>query len=252
MVKIIISNFIKKILIFSGLLPAPRFSMEGALLHIRSLNFYPKLIIDIGVAKETTPLLKVFPNSKYLWIEPLLEFESSLKELAKKYKGDYILAAAGSFPGTLPINVHRAHLEGSSLYNETDGAIFDGQERNIPVVTLDSLKERYQMHKDILLKIDAQGAEINVLKGALQVLPACEVVILEVFFFEFLKGAPQFFEVVAFMKSNGFVIYDMFDWYYRPIDGSLATEDVLFVKENGRFRTTHRYATDEQRKKFIK
>jgi FkbM family methyltransferase len=241
-------NFIRKILTLSGLLPTLRYSMEGVLLHIRSLNFYPELIIDIGVAKGTTPLLKVFPKSKYLWIEPLLEFESNLKELAKKYKGDYILAAAGSSVGTLPINVHRAHLEGSSLYKESDGAIFDGQERNIPVVTLDSIKERYQMFENILLKIDVQGAEIDVLKGALQVLPACEVVILEVLFFEVLKGIPQFFEVVAFMKSNGFEVYDIVNGYYRPIDGALFQEDILFVKENGRFRITHRYATDEQRK----
>ena len=45
--------------------------------------------------------------------------------------------------------------------------------------------------------------------GAEATLGSTEYIILEVSFFEFFKGGPQFWDVVNFMKSKGFVAYDI-------------------------------------------
>ena len=52
------------------------------------------------------------------------------------------------------------------------------------------------------------------------------------------------------MKKRGFVVYDIFDINYRPLDGSASQADLLFVKETSRFRKYRFFATAQQRKKL--
>jgi FkbM family methyltransferase len=228
-----------------------RKSMDEVLKHISSLGFYPKAIIDVGAGKGTFPLLNTFPESEYVWIEPLTEFEEDLKKLVHKFNGQYIIAGAGKFNGKSMIHVH-SDLYGSSLYKESDGEEVDGKSREIQIIMLDDLVGKYNLGGDVLLKVDVQGTELDVLDGAQKVLQYCELVILEVSFFKFLKYAPEFYDVIDYMKKRGFAVYDIFGGHNRLIDGALAQKDVLFVKENGRFRQTHRWATDEQIKIFHK
>jgi hypothetical protein len=64
-----------------------------------------------------------------------------------------------------------------------------------------------------------------------------------------MKGGADFEEVIEYMKSKGFVCYDILSFLYRPYDGALSQMDVVFVKENGIFRTFLGYATQTQRDK---
>lgn len=74
--------------------------------------------------------------------------------------------------------------------------------------------------------------------------------VLETSLFPFL-GAPQFHEVVDFMKERRYVVYDVFDFKYRPIDGALAQVDVAFVKEDSSFRAIRSFRTPEQQKRNV-
>lgn len=96
--------------------------------------------------------------------------------------------------------------------------------------------------------MDVQGAELDVLDGALRALENTEVVTLEVSLFEFMKGAPQFTDVVLYMKKHGFVAFDIIHGWNRPLDNALGQIDVVFVKEKGIFRKDHSYATRDQMK----
>lgn len=220
--------------------PMVRWTMKQALEQLRSFGFIPDTVIDVGTARGTFPILEVFPEVNYLWLEPLSEFEPALKDLEKKYKGKYLLAAAGKSNGTVKINVHDV-LEGSSVLKESDGPSVDGKEREVRLVILDSLINEYNLKNKLLLKIDVQGAEIDVMEGAKELLNYCEAIVLEVSFFKFLNDNPEFYEIVSYMKSKGFVAYDIFDGCLRPLDKALAQKDILFVKENGIFRRSHNW-----------
>ena len=65
-----------------------------------------------------------------------------------------------------------------------------------------------------------------------------------------MKGAPDFYEVIKFMKDHGFVTYDILRGWYRPLDKALGQVDIIFVKENGMFRQDHRFATTNQLQKI--
>jgi len=99
-----------------------------------------------------------------------------------------------------------------------------------------------------LIKIDVQGAELDVLAGGQTTLSQAEFVLLEVSLFQFFQQGPIFCDVVGYMKSKGFVPYDILGLQYRPLDRALSQIDISFVKETGLLRQFHHYATPGQRR----
>jgi len=227
-----------------------RLSMEESLAHLKRLGYVPSLIVDVGAAEGTPPLLRTWPKIPTIWIEPLQEFGARLNNLAQKHPGRVVLAAAGEKSGRLAIHVH-GDLFGSSLLQESDGEAADGRSREVPIIRLDDEVDLAKAGDAVLLKLDVQGAELQALDGAPRLLKQCEVVIMEVNFFNLQKGSPVLLDVLTYMKDRGFVAYDIFDGHNRPLDDALAQRDVLFVKENGRFRRSHQWAAKGQREQVL-
>lgn len=225
-----------------------RNDFDQSLKHILSLNYYPETIVDDGVAEGTGELQDNFPKSRFLWIEPLKEFEHFLKKLSKKLNGQYIIAAAGSFNGFSIIQVDPDLFGSSLLYEESDSY----KKRETKVIRLDDLIDEYNLKSDILLKVDVQGYELEVLEGAQELLQNCEIVILELTFIRNVKGIPEFYDVIDYMKKRNYVVYDILSGINRPYDNALFQRDFLFVKENGRFRESNIFATKEQLEEWYK
>lgn len=214
--------------------------------HVRRLGLEPGAIVDVGVAYGTPELYEAFPRARLLMVEPLAEYEQSLGEIARSRPGaEYVLAAAGREPGTARINVHRAPALSSTL-GHWKGQPEDGTAREVPAVRIDDLLAERDLPAPYVVKVDVEGAELAVLDGASRTLEQTELVLLEVQLFEFLPGAPQLHEVVAYMAERGFAAYDLFGGHLRPLDGALAMVNVAFVRADGRFRASHEFATAGQ------
>jgi FkbM family methyltransferase len=216
-----------------------RANISETLGHLVSLGFEPATVIDVGVGHGTFDLYERFPRADHLLVEPLEEFRPVLEEVARKYRATYILAAAGARNGMAQIGVH-SYLEGSSLLPEK-GRHDDVVMRTVPVVTLDGVCKERGLRGPYLLKVDVQGAELEVVAGASEVLSETEAAILEVSLFQFAVDGPQFADIVDAMSERGFVVYDIVGGHTRPLDGALAQVDLTFVKEAGRFRRSHLY-----------
>lgn len=229
-----------------------RDSLEGVLRHLSEAGFVPSTVIDVGAAMGlfTRTCHAVFPQAGYLLIEPLEEYLPSLTKLA----GDipqtrFELAAAAACGDSTTLHVH-PDLLGSSLYHETEeDSDVNGTPRQVPTIRLDQWVAKQGGASPYLIKIDVQGAELDVLDGGQAILADTEVVILEVSLFHFFRHGPIFYDVLAYMKARGFVPYDFLGHQYRLIDDALSQIDVVFVKEDGRLRHLHSYATPEQRKR---
>jgi len=222
-------------------------SLSNLMNRINETGFRPRTIFDIGVASGTQDLYKAFPDSHFILIEPLIECLPYLKTLTNTLSNsEYILAAATSYSGQVTIHVH-PDIFGSSFYLEDEDSDVNGVERLVPTVTISDICNKKRTNGPYLLKVDTQGSELEVIKGAGAILSETEMVILETSLFKFFKGGPEFHDVITFMKKLGFVVYDIFNLQYRLLDGAMSQVDVAFVKEKGMFRKDHRYATQEQR-----
>jgi len=224
-------------------------TFDEVLDHVSRLDFRPQTVIDVGVANGTFELYEAFPNARHLLIEPLEEFKPALEKITRQFNAEYVIAAASDKVGRIAINVHSI-LDGSSILKEVEGSHVDGVERVVPAVTIDYLCNERNLIGPYLIKVDVQGAELQVLNGGRKTLEETELVILEVHLFQFFVNSPQFYDVVSYMKDRGFVVYDCFGGYHRPLDGALAAMDVAFVKESGQFRKQNFFATREQRKRM--
>jgi FkbM family methyltransferase len=222
-----------------------RRSLPAVLGHYRQLGFVPSVVFDVGVGPGTPELYEAFPEARLVLVEPLEEWRGHFESAVRARETDTIIAAAGSTPGEVEIFVHRAPWC-SSILGGLRGEDSDGTRRPVPVVRLDDIAAERGLAGPYVVKVDVEGAELEVLSGAPDVLRATELVLLEVSLFEFIPGSPQFHDVVSWMHEHGFVVADLFDAHNRLLDGALARMDVAFVQEAGRFRQNHSYGTRDQ------
>ncbi|MBF0353718.1 MAG: FkbM family methyltransferase [Alphaproteobacteria bacterium] len=238
------------------LVPSPgRNSLYGVLANASRCGFTPLSVIDVGAGKGcfTREAHRLFPKcTSFLMIEPLDEFEPALKKLAAELPAAHLIkAVASDRAGTIVLNVH-PDLFGSSLLREDEESDVNGVPRLVISTTLDIAARDSKILPSHLLKLDVQGAELQALSGATDLLHNCGLIILETSFYHFFGDAPLFHDVVTWMAERGFLPYDMFGLAHRPLDGALAQVDLVFVPKDSPLRKNHFYATAKQRESLTK
>lgn len=112
---------------------------------------------------------------------------------------------------------------GNSIYREnTDHFPLDNYTLK-KMHTLDSVVSKNNFPLPQLIKIDVQGAELNILKGAENTLKNCNYLIIELQHEEYNLGAPKINDTIEYLTTLGFtLITKMFN---NGVDG-----DYLFIK----------------------
>jgi FkbM family methyltransferase len=225
----------------------PRATVESALSIASRMGAGPQTVIDVGAAYGdwSKNASQVFPCAEYLLVEPLVEFAPFLEDLARELQQAVVIESAlGQSVRKQTLHVHD-DLVGTSLKDEPHVQAID---RKVAVTTIDELVRDLDAKAPYLIKLDVQGAELDVLSGATDTLPHTELVLLEALFFPFYEEAGDFGDIVTLMLSKGFVVFDIFDLGYRPIDGALAQADVAFVPRQSELRRESAFATPAQRR----
>ncbi len=120
---------------------------------------------------------------------------------------------------------------GASLYIEKTAHYADSnlQVREIETARLDTLVARERLAAPDLIKIDVQGAELDVLAGATETLQAASALIVEVSLVDYNKSAPLMAEVIAAIDRAGFRCADLCE-VHRTDRGFVLQLDLLFVR----------------------
>jgi FkbM family methyltransferase len=204
---------------------AHRCTMEQVLEQARRNGVAPRTLIDVGVAWGTQELYEAFPQAKVLLIEPNAAWEPTLQRICQARGGSYVVAAAGSEVGKTKLHVRADDPGGSS----TAPAGHDGYPiaciREVDVLSIDSIVLTQQAEPPFVLKIDTQGGELDILRGAAQTLPQCELLLLEATLFTRDTNFSSFADLVSCLASHGFVVYDFYEPKYRPFDRALNQVD---------------------------
>jgi hypothetical protein len=98
------------------------------------------------------------------------------------------------------------------------------------MITLDVLVQEKKFPLPDFIKLDVQGYELEVLKGAENALKTAEVILMELNLIPIYKDAPLIDETVTFMADRGFRLYDLGTFFRRPYDKALWQLDAVFVR----------------------
>jgi FkbM family methyltransferase len=213
--------------------------MKFGLAAMAARGFQPSTIVDVGAFQGDWSKLvrQIWPASRLFMIEPNLANHAQLVAVAKNLDASLfcdLLGAENDRP--VQFNVMGS---GSSIMSERSLVGRTIETRRLR--TLDSLLSGIELEPPGLLKIDAQGYELQILKGASQVLSAFDAVLLEIATIEINEGAPLLHEAVVFMKMLGFVAYEILEIHRRPLDQALNQVDIVFVREQSRLIEDRRH-----------
>jgi len=214
-------------------------SMLAGLVALRDRGVAPRRIVDGGACKgDWTRLARhVFPQTEVLMIEPQSRHAQTLERLCRELGPG--LRFAPQLVGPVEVDaVDFVVLDdagggtGSSVLPENSDV--PRHVVKLPMTTLDRLVESTGFGAPDFIKLDVQGYEIEVLKGAARSLSTADFVLLEVSIWPYNAGGPLVAEVLAQMDQRGFQAYEVFDLTRRP-DGVLVQMDMLFVRKSHPF-----------------
>jgi FkbM family methyltransferase len=207
----------------------PRGQMD-TLRRIRAQGVVLKQIVDAGAfdGSWTRECMRVFPEARYLLVDPLPANEAALRSLQAEHPNTrFWLGALGSGPDTRELFEHKdqSSFLASDRYDTTSS-------RPVQLRALDSFLDSADLDAPDLIKADVQGYELEVLRGAEKSLKSTQLLLLEVSFRRLYRDLPLAHEVIAFVGSQGFRIYDICSYVGRPSDGELQQADILFARES--------------------
>jgi FkbM family methyltransferase len=194
---------------------------------LRAHDLSPATVIDVGAGHGTELLLEGFPDAYHVLIEPLEEFAPELERVLARHRGERIAAAIGDERGRVTINVDPT-LYMSSI--RTPGRPRPSEARDVPLDTLDDLQAERGWTAPFGLKIDTEGYEREVVKGARRLLAQCQFVMAEVSVAPRFEGDCSAAEFIALMRDAGLDLVDVLD-AARGLGGSYA--DLLFKRASG-------------------
>lgn len=190
-------------------------------------------VIDVGASHGQFSLFAAerFPKARILAYEPLplahADFRAVCGTLAE-LRGH----AVGATSGTATLQVSGSDDSSSLLpIGQRQMREFPGtgavDETATTVVALDD--DLPELSAPILLKIDVQGFELEVLRGAERTLRLVDEVYVECSFVELYEGQALADEVVAFLLERGLRLAGVFHTLYRNSEAIQA--DMLFRRD---------------------
>ena len=191
--------------------------------RLRRYGFAAPTIIDVGVMAGTPFLYDAWPDRRFVLVDPLEESRAAVAERWPALDHAFHLTALGAEPGSVEMDVVPGRLALSSPSARLDAAAGTVERRRVDVVPLDAIAD--PLPGPFGLKIDTEGHELEVLKGAVRTLRRCEFVIAELSIKKRFAGGYRFSEAIAFMAAQGFEVHAFLSGLTR----APRMADVLFL-----------------------
>lgn len=213
---------------------------------IRALNIFDSLktlvsagvkvrsVLDVGVLEHTRPLMSLFPDVKHLLFEPVeqhyakivknysaLDYELHRIALSSMDGEGYIVNQSNNYSG----EITHSHFSRSPVDSRKDKRIV-GCDR-VRVAKLDTVLSEHPVATPYLLKIDVDGHELEILKGARDSLNDASIVVIEA---PVNTNDHPFMERAQFLVDRGFYLYDIVGFlYYAKV---LHQVDLVFIRSD--------------------
>jgi FkbM family methyltransferase len=224
----------------------------------------PRFIVDVGanIGQTLETFLSWWSSARCLSLEPLPDAFAELQGVVSKYTGraEAINCGVGSKPGKLALNASKTQLDTSSFHKLNKSAeTFQAHQglRSAPSFLELGAEDNYEVEvkveklDDILtssknksatwfnengvdiLKIDTQGWELEVLRGANEILRQSKVVLTEWIFDDVYGQPPPIHELDKILSDAGFRLWDISHIYKDLKTMRTLWVDLIYAKPAG-------------------
>lgn len=211
--------------------------------NLRFQGYNPRTLLDVGanIGGFSRSFVDIFPLCKPALIEP----NPFCRDELAKLPFDYYAVAASRESGKAELFLTKEWLQstGVSLYREQTDFFRDEVivKQEVDKARLDDL---FPDRTFDFVKIDVQGAELDVLIGGEHLLRKADYVLIEVSLVQYNEGAPPAEAVFSAMNLLGFRCADVAEFHRMSgaFDGALIQMDFLFERIAPRPTQNYRYA----------
>jgi len=199
-----------------------------------------RTVIDVGAnAGQFSSAIRCFlPEAQIYAFEPLPDcYEALCRRLANRDRFQGFCTAVGAESGE--VTFWRSEFSKSSsvlpmtkLHKEAFPWSKGATELKVPQCRLDDCLANMQLARNVLLKIDVQGYELQVLQGAGELLDEVKYALVEASFQKLYEGQGTFHQVYELMRAQGFDYAGNFEQLLSPVDSTILQADGLFVRRS--------------------
>lgn len=199
-------------------------------------------VFDVGanIGVFTSEVTKLIPAAQVSAFEPFPDAFLKLSQISEMSFGRvkaYGVALSDKC-GEISLYLNKQSVTNSLLPNDAQSDKYQPSNyavpigtMNVKVDTLDSFCFDNDIPKIHLLKIDTQGADINVLKGGERLIDTQKIcaILVEVLFVPMYKGQGWFEDIYGWLISKGFQLVGLYDVAHAEGTHEAKWADALFI-----------------------
>ncbi len=195
------------------------------------------VVFDVGANRGQTvsEFLKLMPGAKLIAFEPIPRLAETIRQNFRNHSNLTVETLAMDES----VGVRTFHV---NAYDETSSFLTTSvntdkrqyltlrEEIQVQTTTLDAFCAAHGIACIDVLKLDVQGVELPVLRGARVMLPQIQAVYAEITFAPFYQGQTEFSQLDTILRDSGFRIFGLYHMM-RGQDGRLLMADGLWLNE---------------------
>jgi FkbM family methyltransferase len=198
------------------------------------LGFAPQHIVDVGANRGnwTRTALRYFPQSYYTLLEPQEKMRQEVADLTLDPKVTFYAMGAGPVNASMKLTEHERDDSFTFALDENQALALGRKQIEVPVIALDDFLPRTGLPHADILKIDAEGWDLEVLKGADNTIRNASIVLIEAAVNnKIFKNSV--FDVLMQMNKRNFTLFDITDLNRTIRHNALWLVELAFVKKDG-------------------
>ncbi|MBZ8119741.1 FkbM family methyltransferase [Roseovarius sp. LXJ103] len=199
---------------------------------LASLDFAPTHIVDIGAnhGNWTRTARAAFPDANISAFEPQNMLADKHTDLARDPRIELHYKGVGDFDGTAPFTIHGRDDSSSFIYSASEAEGQGLTRGEVAICRLDTAMAESAFGAPDIVKIDAEGLDLNVCEGAPETLAQAQILLIEA-----TVACPTYPNtanaVFAKMESLGYRLFDITDLNRLPENGVLWLIEAVFVRK---------------------
>ncbi len=212
-------------------------TIEASLRRLLASELLINTVYDVGCHRGawTQELRPLLPQARYCLFDPL----DYAARLAVDPRITFFQALLSDHSGPVPF--HSTGGTGDSCFQEATPFYAGLEPRLLQAERLDALVRQHHLPPPDFLKVDTQGAELQVLRGAGELLKRCALIQLECSLVAYNVGAPLIGDCIEQLRQWGFLVVAIqpITWtggrssaLGTPADAWIPQADLLFASQN--------------------